>query len=360
MVTKKKLMIMTKVNRISIMCVAVLAATSFLSCSKEENVATGKTAIGFHCTDVQTKALVSEVEDMHEAGFGVYAHATFESTGATYSFNRKVTYDTSAGWNYVTPEYWLPGGSYTFRAYYPAEFPATINEVSPKEYSIQGFKIAPQYGTQQDILMASASRSTAETVTLGTTVPFTFSHLLSNLNVTLKVEQIVREVEVEKKDENGEPVLGADGNPVMETITETINALDAVIKAVAFSGVSQSADYNGSWINHAGSAAIGDNMKTVVEVTPEGVSVFGDDGLLAIPKTLADGDVALYILADITLPTGTTMQKDWTLRIPAITWAPNTKYNYTATLTADFNIEFDEPKVESWGQEQMSGTVIIR
>ena len=345
---------MTKVNKISAMLIAALAVASLLSCNKEDVAApSDKTAIGFHSKDVWTKALVSGVDDLKndEKGFVVYAKGTFDGTGESYSFNRNVTWNKGTEeWNYENLEYWLPTCSYDFHAYYPAEFPATIAETG---LSFTSFTIAPQYGNQKDILMASAQRATADIAAEGSTVPLSFSHLLSNLNVTLMVAPVERE----KVDEEGNPVLGADGKPEIEII----DALDADLTAVAFNGVAQTADYNGTWTGHGSSTAVGGNMSPAVPVTIGGVSVFGEDGLLAIPEGFETGKVKLYISANITMPDGAQMSKVWNLDVPGTTWLPNTKYRYTATLTADFNIEFDEPQVESWGEEQMnSGTVIIR
>lgn len=334
-------MIMTKVNKISLVLLAAIAVTFLLSCNKEENGFNGKNPIGFHCTDVQTKALVSGITDMY-TGFEVYAHAAFSSTGSTYSFNRTVTNDGSA-WDYENPEYWITGGAYTFRAYYPASLSAKVKEVSSTEYSIEGFELEPQYGGQTDILMASAARTTAETATLGTTVPLNFSHLLSCLDVKLAVE--TQSVEVEDEDGNKTNVIQ--------------NAIDADILAVAFTGTAQKADYvGGAWTNHSGNLSIGDNMDGVA-LTSSHQSMFAD-GLLVIPESLNAGDVSLYILADIALPDGVAMQKSWTLSVPAIDWMPGMRYTYTATLTAEFNIEFAEPSVERWYGDPLSGIVIIR
>ena len=347
---------MTKVNKISAMLLAALAAASLLSCNKEEVAApSDKTAIGFHSKDVWTKALVSGVNDLKGEGFVVYAKGTFSGTEDTYYFNRDVnwsTVDGVAGWNYDNLEYWLPTCTYDFRAYFPAQFPAT--SINKEDFSFTGFTIAPQYGNQKDILVANAQRSTSQITSAGSTVSFTFCHLLSNLNVTLKVAPVVRD----KVDENGNPVdENNDGQPDQETI----DALEADLTAVAFNGVAQTADYNGTWIGHGSSTAVGGNMSPAVPVTIGGVSVFGEDGLLVIPEGFETGKVKLYISANITMPDGAQMSKVWNLDVPGTTWLPNTKYRYTATLTADFNIEFDEPQVESWGEEQMnSGTVIIR
>ncbi len=338
------------------MLLAALAAASLLSCNKEDVAApSDKTAIGFHSKDVWTKALVSDANDLKGEGFAVYAKGTFSGTEDTYYFNRDVnwsTVDGVAGWNYDDLEYWLPTCTYDFRAYYPAEFPATINQ---EDFSFSEFELAPQYEEQQDILVASEQRATADIETQGRNVAFSFTHLLSYLNVTLKVEQDYRD-EVQT-DEEGNEMLDEEGKPI--TIRVPFNIIDANIKAIAFTGVTKTADYNGTWTNHTSTISIGDNMETPVAVTPEGVGFF-DEGLLAIPQTINSGDVMLFILADIVLPTGGTKPMEWNLRIPAITWAPNTKYHYTAVLTADFSIEFEEPKVEGWQQEQMSGIVIIR
>ena len=331
---------MTKVNKFSVMLMAAFAAVSLLSCSKEDNVVVGESPIGFYCSDVWTKAMVSQESDMYNEGFQVYAHAEFDESGEIFDFNKKVTYNLTDGWNYNNQkqEYWLPRCSYTFRAYYPSSLTSIIDDQS----AIKGFEITPEYGEQQDILMASASRTTAQTLTDGSAINFNFQHILSNINVILKVDQVERDG------------VDEDGNP----IKEKVNAIEADVKAVRLVGVARKADYINGWVNHSGSASVGVNVSEAIPVTADGVSIF-ENGLLAIPQTV-NGDVSLYILADITLPTGTKMQKQWNPTLPDRTWNANTKYNYTVKLTAEFNIEFEEPKVETWAQEQMSGTVVIR
>lgn len=351
---------MTKVNKISAILITALIAVTLLSCAKQDLVVEGKNVIGFHSKEVWTKALVSGVTDLQndEDGFMVYAIGTFDGSGEFYNFKRNVkwtTVDGVKGWNYADLEYWLPTCTYDFRAYYPADFPATIDE---NGMSFTSYTIDPQCGNQKDILHATAQRATEDIVTEGSTVPLSFMHLLSNLNVTLKVEQKYRD-EVQT-DADGNIITDANGNQVV--IRVPYNVIDAKVKAVAFEGVTETADYNGAWVEHRNTTSIGNNLELPIEVTPEGVRIF-NDGLLAIPQTINSGDVSLYILADVVPPTGGTKPMSWNLKIPEITWAPNTKYNYVATLTADFSIEFEEPKVEGWGQEQIStgtGTVIIR
>lgn len=345
---------MVKAGNIACVLGSVIMAVGIMSCSKED-FGSSKHPIGFHCAGTGTKAFV-DTDNIKTEGnaFKVFAHIDFTEAGTTSSFDRVVTYSSADGgkWEYEVEQYWLPGASYTFRAYYPADFPATISETSKTEYAISGYEISSQYGTQNDILMATANRKTSEVAEDGTTVLFSFNHLLSNVNLILKVNTTERE----KVDENGDPVLDSNGNNVMETIP----ALDATIRAMAFIGVTQKADYiNGSWTNHSGTTAIGDNLSNTLDVTPEGVMIF-DKGLLTIPRENENGTVQIYILADITLPNGTSMEKEWNLPLPAITWEPGIKYTYTATLTAEFNIEFTEPEVESWGKDPAKGTVIIR
>ena len=321
---------MTKVNKISVMLIAAIAAASILSCTKEENAATGNHAIGFRSNDVWTKAMVSGEDGLKNGGFHVYAQGTFDGTGGTYRFDRHVTF-TDGGWNYKNLEYWLPTCSYVFRAYYPADL-----TVSKTGDAIQGFELESQYGTQTDVLMATASRSTAQIETAGTTVPLTFKHLLSNLDVKLTVES-------------------------MQVDGVNTNAINANILAVAFSGTSRTADYkNGSWINHTGDLSVGDNMSGNVTLSWEKETSIFPNGLLVIPEELGHGDVTLYILANIGLPNGITMEKRWTLPVPEIEWEPGRRYTYTAKLTQTFNIEFDEPSVETWHGAPLSGTVIIR
>ena len=327
---------MTKVNKISAMLIAALAVASLLSCNKEDVVApSGKTPIGFHCDDVWTKAgMITGVEQMQAdpEGFKVYAYGVFDGTNESYSFNRVVKYDIGGtpGWKYQNMEYWLPTCSYTFRAYYPASLAELVTETSKDEYAINGFELGAQYGDQQDILMATLNKKTADIANEGTNAMLTFTHLLSRLDVKLNVE-------------SGEDAIGAK------------------ILGVAFLNTYQKANFNnGTWENQSGNLAVGGNLEGdgfTLTTTPQ--SIF-PEGLLAIPASLGYGDASLYILAKITLPDKTTMEKYWTLPLPEITWEPGKRYTYKATLTAEFNIELSTPEVQSWVGEQLSGTVIIR
>jgi hypothetical protein len=75
-------------------------------------------------------------------------------------------------------------------------------------------------------------------------------------------------------------------------------------------------------------------------------------------------NVYLYVLADITLPTGQKMMKSWNLPLSGIEecpeWEKNKKYIYKATLSAEADIEFEEPIVQPWIQGESTGVIIPR
>ena len=46
--------------------------------------------------------------------------------------------------------------------------------------------------------------------------------------------------------------------------------------------------------------------------------------------------------------------------LPAGEWKAGEKVVYTGTIQVDNSIVFDAPQVESWGTEQVGGTIIIQ
>ena len=46
--------------------------------------------------------------------------------------------------------------------------------------------------------------------------------------------------------------------------------------------------------------------------------------------------------------------------LPEGEWKAGEKITYSGTIQVDNSIVFDTPKVESWGTEQVGGTIIIQ
>ena len=54
-----------------------------------------------------------------------------------------------------------------------------------------------------------------------------------------------------------------------------------------------------------------------------------------------------------------TSHKNYDVVIPTITWEPGKKYTYTLTIKQE-NIEFNEPGVDIWDEENATGSVVIK
>lgn len=323
----------------------------------------GKHLMDFSVASVDSKAYVTK-DNISSIGnsFNVYAYYTNDfkkvddkyilDTDATFnSFNDLVTYSsvtenstTVQKWVSFDEHYWEADAYYTFRAYYPGNFPATITDTDASTPSFRGYSIEPMPADQVDILIAETSLSFNDVFVPGTDeqpdrvnpVPLTFKHLLSKIYLQVKMDE------------------------------ELVNSsFETDILAAAFRGVTRTANYNGQdWVGHTGTTDVGMNFTSMKVLTTENnlVSVF-EEGILVIPQDVTAGVVSAYIQAVLPIGnSGNTIERPIEIILPDTSpaWKPGMQYTYTATITADYNIEFSTPTVALWEGGSTSGTVVIR
>ena len=361
---------MKRVNIYGLICFALLAAVSLVSCSKDDTGADdGNKEINFVCKDFGTKSAVNAtIEDLQANGFKVFAHTTFEPTATTpstaSSFERDVVYNLSATpqWSYTPKMYWIPNATFDFRGYYPGDFSAMdIQENGYGDYELHYDNVVDKT-KQKDVLFASANKSHAQAKADGyQAVPLNFGHILSKINIKVKVD-------------------------THEQSGKTIPALGAIVKGIGLGGVAKSAMFtNGAWQEFYGVTEIGHNCNLIVGesevdaggdynlITQDGEKLFEEeDGLLVVPQPLAAGEATLKMYVDIITPpvwNDTESEYEYEVlmqdqplicAIPAITWEKNKKYLYTVTITQSFEIKFSEPEIEDWEDSEMTGTIIIK
>lgn len=325
---------------------------SLSACRKDEagTPSDGRYRMGYMASDVVSKAGYT-TENIATDGnsFKVYAYYTtdaenkYDAADNTFqSFTETVTYDEDAvtetgnKWISAGEHFWESGAYYKFRAYFPGDFPATITDAAASTPSFRQYTIEPQPKDQVDILLAEATRAYDEIFTLGTTVPFTFKHLLSKvyLKVRMSNELVAQNFETD-------------------------------ILAAAFRNVTRTAGYSGSgWGDHTGTTDVGMNFTPIKVLTPGDnlVNLF-DDGILVIPQQTTAGVVAAYIHAVLPIGTsGNTIERPIEIILPGTSpaWEPGKQYTYTATITADYDITFSAPEVADWETGSTSGTVVIK
>ncbi len=178
------------------------AAVSFTACQKDEVISEipQENAIGFGTyvgRDAQTKADVTNIDAMKEAGyagFGVFAYYTENNTYAdtfTYDFmnNQPVKWDSK--WDYNPKKYW-PGGTnkVSFFAYAPyTDVTSTPTENitafgydnGDKGNPTLSFTVEDDVNEQIDLLYAAPKTD----LTSGE-VDFVFSHALSRIGFKVK------------------------------------------------------------------------------------------------------------------------------------------------------------------------------
>ena len=302
-----------------IACAAMLAA-GVVSCQQHDDIPQGvKYPILFDSPDTRATATIA---DLKNNGFMVYAFV--EGNAGSTSFAKEVTHSVVEGrdiWALETPEYWLPDTDYYFKAFYPSKLSAgtlTVDNDENQNFTIEGYDITKQ----EDIMVASATASVdagALAPTAGSVVDLEFKHLLANVTIN--------------------------------ALSELATPVD--IERVELRTVATKADYSGAWsTGNYGSGNFGyDSDLTLNKATSEtDYTDITNGGILVIPEQI-NGTQKIYVKTSF---------KEYDVAFPTTySWNAGQKYTYTLIIKQE-NIEFNEPKVEIWDEENATGSVVIK
>ena len=306
---------MRKNFKLTLVALALLALTA---CEKEPAIVHDGERYPILFGNYETRATAG-LDDLKGDGFKVYAYLK-GNTNNSHTFEKEVTYSSAQNvWGYEGLEYWIPGATYWFKAFYPTVPSAgtlTVdNTSSTQPFTITDFNISEQ----EDIMVATAERTVADGAKLPTNgrnvVDLNFQHLLANVTIKAKSE------------------IG-----------------NVTVSDISLEDIAQTGNYsNGKWeseqtvtINkqYSGEALV-KNAEDFVDVT--------GGGFLVIPEAIG-GRQKMIIR---------TSHKNYDVVIPTITWKPGKKYTYTLTIKQE-NIEFNEPGVDIWDEENATGSVVIK
>lgn len=263
---------------------------------------------------------MATVKSMKEDGngFDVYAYIV-GSTGATDSFDRNVKWDGSA-WSYTNTEYWIPGATYWFKAVYPHGIATVDNDDNTQAVTITDYDIS----NQDDILVAETDRAGLKATpedqapTTGSVVSLQFKHLLAN--VTIKVLSELETLDIER---------------------------------IELRNIASKGDYNGNWnIANYSSCDFGIDSDLTLNKAESDTDYtdITNGGFIVIPEQI-NGTQKLYIKTSF---------KEYEISFPTTPrWDPGQKYSYTLTINQEY-IEFNEPKVDIWDEENATGSVVIK
>lgn len=296
---------------------AAMLAAGFVSCQQHDDIPQGvKYPILFDSSDTRATA---NLDSLEANGFKVYAY--FEGAGNSHTFVKDVTYNaTQLVWGYEGLEYWIPGATYWFKAFYPT-VPSAGTLTVANTSSAQSFKIANfDIRMQEDIMVAETTREGMEVdkstgaPQTGSVVDLSFKHLLAN--VIIKIKSEVNDITVQK---------------------------------IVIGGADTNSTYNGNAWELTGNKTSINSEEPYLLTKGKDYEDVTNGGILVIP---ASSNKSLTI---------ETNNKTYNLTIPNGTWESGKRYSYTLVIKQD-NIVFVDgaPYVEEWDSENATGSVIIK
>ena len=294
---------------------ALMLALGLQSCQQHDDIPQGvKYPILFGSTDTRAVASLDNLKE----GFKVYAYV--QGNAGSTSFAKNVEYTTQNVWAFESPEYWIPNTDYYFKAFYPSVPSAgtlkVANTDKNQDFSITGFDITQQ----EDIMVASATarvEAGALAPTNGSVVPLKFQHLLACVTINVLCEL----------------------------------SSGVTVERVELRNVTTTGNYNGGWsATTKGSFGFNSNI-SVNKANNDTDSVdITNGGILVIPEQI-NGSQKVYV---------NTSFKEYEIEFPTkYSWNSGQKYSYTLVVKQE-NIEFNEPKVEIWDEENATGSVVIK
>ena len=287
-----------------------------------------QTAIGF-AAKVQNSRAVAELEEVQNNGFSVWG-----GFGNTNVFDAtKVTYTDADGWGYGETRYWTYN-SYNFYAVYPDvthnAYPANKVMISntSEQLTIKEFNSSLGY----DLMYAKAIAIDGSTPPAE--VALTFNHTMTQLAVSLKKDSINLNDEIKV---TGLYVYGMYGKGDYELTASTEAWTN--LKEVSYYG------------------------KEITPVTL-GVASYTPcvSGIMVIPQSFEGMDINLLITYSYKSKDANEASNQY-LSVPiptSVPWEIRKKITYQGEIDVDDKIEFSTPIVETWGVEQVGGTIIIK
>ena len=314
-----------------ILCSALMGMLACSDTETESIVSETDVHIGFGVTMSDSRGIIDKESDM--GSFKVWGWRTpqnqyvkgnvFNGTTVTYS-------EEDIAWTYSPLQPWILYNTYNFYALYPATLTnASYNDEGKLSFEGLDIRQSGEYSLDHAIDVMHAHRQEVVGVTPPERVELTFNHLLTNVNISLQMHE---DNEGDEMIVNSVLLYGMDGVATMQ---------------------------DGVW-NTSEPCYLWDMLDTpqVMEVGNPKVCFAN---LLMIPQTIAEGQVTLYVAYSYkqqgsTVTTAKTLQTT----LGNGEWGSGEKINYIGTIEVDNTLVFDKPQVESWGTEQVGGTIIIQ
>ena len=304
-------------------------------CSKdnmEDVIPEADIAICFGATASDARSLINNAYQMGR--FKVWAWRTpqLQSVRANVFDGTVVSYNvTSSDWTYSPVQSWILDNEYDFYALYPDTLSGAI---FTEDGSLSFDRLDIRQNGEYDEALALDVMQAKKNVIVGATPPdmvkLSFEHLLTNVNFKLW-----------KSSENADDKIVVTG-----LVLGGMNCIGNLT--------------NNEWTFQDTETCYFYTLPKQ-ELKADNPLVFGN--LLMIPQMLTEEQPVTFIVQYNYTQDGSdvTQQKYLVTNLPTSqSWEKNTNVTYNATIYVDKNISFSTPVVESWGTEQVAGTIVIK
>lgn len=312
----------------------MFAALALVGCNREGFPTSPQEQHSISFDNVSTRA---ELSDLQANGFGVWAVYVNEAQPSGYWLldNQEVYWENNK-WTYDNPQLWVNNSVFGFFACYP-QYAGFVKDE-------ENFSVTMTYETpdaaNEDILVATTFVDT-RTAGYNETVPLTFKHLFSKVNIRVKQNKGTNERD----------------NFIIDKITLRNVKTKGTCKAFQ--------DVDVVWEDMSSTKTFtkditGDNI-----IDFETGIMLSDEGLMLLPQAIAANSIELEVAFRVGLEGNTDIStfesKTYKAFLPnTVNWESGKSYTYTAQVSTYNPIVFLPPMVESWGGSQSGGTIIIK
>lgn len=189
---------MRKINLFAVL--TAIVASTFTACTNTEDlVKPEQKALDFSVFANKNTRAPETAGTLNTDGkaFGVWGYSTFDDQTTDVFINQEVK-RTAGKWVYTPLKFWDTSSSYEFHAYYPYQTSgvtiATDDATKNKYITITDFTVAPLVANHVDVMIATKVTRAAEQPIENVT--FNFNHLLSNINLSFKKDENIKDVKV--------------------------------------------------------------------------------------------------------------------------------------------------------------------